>query len=284
MGARTSAVLSAVLVCLVAGCGGDSGSMTMSQDPVANLASGNWAFLPANPLAGSSISIPPFLGGSLMNNGGQLSADFLLALPIFTACPLTTSSSFDVAFTGSLKGSQMTLTSSPWNSGMFTVTGTVATDGNSFGGSWSVKGGCADGASGTVTASYVPAVTGTWTGVLAPFPAQTSSPLTGSTATLQLVQAGQPTRFSFPLSGSITLSGSNCPFTSGTFIQLPGGDPLEPSSITGDEITAEAQMNDGQSQVIAVAVPSSAGTWVMAMSVFGGVCDGATGTATLTRQ
>jgi hypothetical protein len=249
-----------------------------------NPTSGNWAFIPANPLAGSgTVSLPPFLSGSVMASGSQVAAHFLVS-PVFETCPLTTT--IDVALTGTVKGSQMTLTSAPWNSGVFTVTGVVASDGNSFSGQWSVKGGCADGASGELAANYVPAVTGTWTGVLGTAPGQSSSVLTGSTATLQLVQAAEPTQFSFPLSGTITLSGSTCGFSSGTLMQLPGGDPLAPSSITGYTWTAEAQMSDGKSLVIVVGVPAStsADTWRTVFSVVGGSCDGAFGEATLSGQ
>lgn len=282
MSARLVAVLTAVSFGFFAGCGGGTDTIT-SQPAAVNPTSGNWVFIPANPLAGGSVSLPPFLSGSLMASAGQMSADFLVS-PVFEACPLTTS--IDVALTGTVKGSQMTLTSAPWNSGVFTVTGVVGSDGNSFSGQWSVKGGCADGASGELAANYVPAVTGTWTGVLGTAPGQASGVLTGSTVTLQLVQAAEPTQFSFPLSGTITVSGSTCGFSSGTLMQLPGGDPLAPSSVTGYTWTAEAQMSDGKSVVVAVGVlsSSSTGSWLMEMGVAGGSCDGASGLATLTRQ
>ncbi len=282
MSARLVAVLTAVSFGFCAGCGSGT-DITTSQPAAVNPTSGNWVFIPANPLAGGSVSLPPFLSGSLMASAGQLSADFLVS-PFSQSCSLSTN--FDVTLTGTVKGSQMTLTSAPWNSGVFTVTGVVASDGNSFSGQWSVKGGCADGASGELAANYVPEVTGTWSGVLGTTPGQSSSVLTGSTATLQLVQAAQPTQFSFPLSGTLTLSGSTCGFSSGTLMQLPGGDPLAPSSITGYTWTAEAQMNDGKSVVIAVGVlgSSSTGSWLMEMGVAGGSCDGASGLATLTRQ
>lgn len=282
MDARRMAVLSVTLLCFLAGCG--TGSQTTTSQPVAvSLNSGNWAFFPPNPLSGGSISLPPFLSGSLMSSAGQVSGDFLVS-PVFDACPLI--SSIDLALTGTVKGSQLTLTSASWNSGVFTVTGTVAPDGNSISGQWSVKGGCADGANGGLNASYVPPVTGTWTGVLAPLPGQSANALTGSAATVQLVQAPEPTQFSFPLSGTIAISGSSCGFSSGTLMQLPGGDPLAPSSITGYTWSAEAQMNDGKSLVIAVGdlSQSTTGTWMMALGVSGGGCDGAFAMATLARQ
>jgi hypothetical protein len=69
-------------------------------------------------------------------------------------------------------------------------------------------------------------------------------------------------------------------------MQLPGGDPLAPSSITGYTWTAEAQMSDGKSLVIVVGVPAStsADTWRTVFSVVGGSCDGAFGEATLSGQ
>jgi len=282
MSTRLVAVLTALSFGVLAGCG--SGTQTKGSQPAAvDPTSGNWVFVPANPLSGGTVSLPPFLSGSLMASGGQLTADFLVS-PFSVSCSLSTS--FDVSLTGTVQGSQLTLTSAPWNSGVFTVTGTVGSGGSSFSGEWSVKGGCADGASGEFAANYVPAVTGTWTGVLGTVPGQSSTVLTGSTVTLQLVQAAEPTQFSFPLTGTITVSGSSCGFSTGTLMQLPGGDPLAPSSITGYNWTAEAEMSDGKSIVAAVGVldASNAGSWLMEMGVAGGSCDGATGLTTLIRQ
>lgn len=284
MGARLAAVLTAVSFGLLGGCGDGSLTPTMHTATVSP-SSGNWAFSPANPLAGDSISLPPFLGGSLMVSGGQISADFLV-LPVLSACPVGIGANFDVQLTGSVSNNQLTLTSMPWNGGVFTITGAVASDGNSFTGQWSVKGGCATGAGGALVASYVPSVTGTWSGVLAALPGQTANGLTGAAATLQLVQSSTPTAFSFPLSGTIAISGSTCGFSSGTLVQLPGSDPLDPSSVIGQAWTAEAQMSDGKSVVVAVGVENSLspGAWLVDLTVAGGACDGAFGTTTVSLQ
>ena len=282
---RKSLVLATVAVWLLAGCGEGSGRRSSIQTPAAVVpTSGNWAFPPAVLSSVGLVTSQPFIGGSLVANGDAISTDFLV-LPVFPSCPMG-EDSLDATLTAQVKGSQMTLTSAPWNNGVFTVTAQVAADGNSFSGDWSVKGGCGDGVSGLLAGSFIPNVTGTWAGALTPEPGKSSTPLTGASVTLQMAQALTPNRYSYPLSGTLTISGSTCGLLSGTLMQVPVGYPSAPSSISGYNWTAEAQMSDGRSLVIAVGVmnPSIPGSWVMELGVSGGTCDGAMGSATLARQ
>lgn len=277
MRARVAAVL-AVVASLLGGCTNPSGPGMTSAVPV----SGNWQFYlpPSTTLSG----FPLLLAGSLMTSGNSVSGDFLTG--VVTGCAI--SASPGIVLTGTVSNSRITMTSAAWDGTVFTVTGTVSPDGQTISGTWSGKGGCADGQSGTLGLAYIPSLTGAWTGVLGALPALNGLPpvspggLAGATITFQLQQAAAPVQFSFPLSGTVTVSGSACGFTSGTLVQINPIVPLAPSSVTGPLWNAEAQMNDG-SQMIATSTRSVvSGQWTAIVDVIGGACDGAEAQAALT--
>lgn len=263
------------------------------NDPPASASvplSGNWAFSVS--LSGSAntlVSVPPFLAGSLMVSGTQLSADFLPMLTPSSNCSL--SGAPDVALTGTVTKGQVSLMSAAWYGAVITVTGTVSADGQTINGSWAARGGCIDGQSGSLVANYVPPFTGTWTGSTSNLPAgltgtSTSSSLTGATVTLQMQQSASPTKYSFPLSGSVTIAGINCGFSRGTVIQsdLSAGQP--PSFVVGNNWVVEAQMDDGKSRVAIAGAPTptTSTQWLAVVTVVGGSCNQATAQATLARQ
>jgi hypothetical protein len=219
-----------------------------------------------------------------MVNGNNVSADFLPGL--LTEC--TVVSGVDMVLTGTVGNSKISMTSAAWGGTVFTVTGTVSSDGQTISGNWSGKGGCADGQSGALQLQYVPSITGKWTGVLGALPVlsglPTASPggLGGAAVTFQFEQSATPVQFSFPLSGTISISGSTCGFSSGTLLQISPSVPLVPSSITGPTWDIEATMDDG-SQLIATGVKSAiSGQWIAVLEVQGGACNGAEAQATLT--
>lgn len=275
---RWAAVV-AVAVSLAEGCGNPGGMGIASAVPM----SGNWeAYLPAVPVG--STSLPLLTAGSLVMNGNSVSADFLPGL--VSQC--TPVNSVDMVLTGTVSNSSISLTSTAWGGTVFTVTGTVSGAGQTISANWSGKGGCADGQSGSLNLQYIPPVTGTWTGVLGAIPAVGSLPapspegLAGATISFQVQQGATPIQFSFPLSGTVTVTGSTCGFGSGTLIQINPAEPLEPSSITGPYWIAEATMSDG-SQLIATGVQTTlSGQWTAIVEVLGGACDGAEAQAALT--
>lgn len=252
--------------------------------------SGNWAFKPSD--AGTLTLpgvFPPFLAGSLIVSGTQVSADVLTLLIATSGCSI--SGSPDVTLTGTVQQGQVSLTSTSWNGIVFTVTGTVGADGQSISGTWAAKGGCVDGQTGSFVGNYVPPVTGTWTGTASNLPAgvtgaTTNSPLAGATVTFQLQQSSTATQSWFPLSGSVTISGTNCGFTHGTLTGFDGLLAQPVSFVAGDTWTAVAQMDDGKSVLIAAAVPapSNPAQWLTVFSTPGGACAGAAAQATLAKQ
>jgi hypothetical protein len=275
--------LAGLALFLLVACGGGSGTLK----PIAATAipnTGNWSFGPvATP---GTISLPPFFGGSLTVAGNNVTADVLPNLVTLIPSGCSLPGDLGMTLAGTLNQSQITLTSASWNGEVIGVSGTVSADGNSISGTWSVKGGCTDGLSGHLLGSYVPPVTGTWSGTAGVLPGQTNTQLAGATLTLQLQQSATPDQFSFPLTGTVKVAGSPCGFTSGTLLQ-PGGDPLVSSSITGNLLSVEAQMDDGKTLLIATGAPSppaSGQQWTTVFEVLGGGCDGAMAIAPMSRQ
>lgn len=273
--------MAAVLAVAVALAGGCSEPGTPKMTPAVPM-SGNWQFSAVN--GSNSSAFPLLVAGSLMMNGDKVSADFLSGL--ITQCAI--SASPDLVLTGTVSNSSLSMTSTAWDGTIFTVTGTVSSDGQSISGKWSGKGGCADGQSGSISLQYIPPVTGTWTGVLGAVPAlpglPASSPggLGGATINFQFQQSATPVQFSFPLNGTVSVSGSTCGFGSGTLIQINPIVPLAPSSVTGPFWNVEATMSDGSQMIGTGGRSALTGQWTAVVDVIGGVCDGAEAQATLT--
>lgn len=273
-----AAVLAAA-ISLAEGCGNPVGTGMTSAVPV----SGDWMFsLPATP--GASQDLPPLTAGSLVVSGNSVSAYFLPGVVSGCSAYLGTG----IVLTGTVGDSKIAMTSTAWGGTVLSLTGTVSSDGQTISGTWSGKGGCADGQSGTLNLQYVPPVTGTWTGVLSALPGVGTLPptslegLAGATVTFQFQQSATPVQYSFPLSGTVSVSGSTCGFSSGTLIQINPMVPLAPSSITGPLWNTEATMNDGSQMIATGARATFSGQWTAIVDVIGGACDGAEAQAKLT--
>lgn len=254
------------------GCGGGS-TLGSGRPPQGTVPiSGNWTFTP--PLTQLPPMLPPFVGGSLTASGNRINGDILVLL-INNSCPLT--GDLGVTLSGSVANSQLKLVSSAWNGGVFTVEGTVAADGKTISATWSMAGGCADGESGSMIASYVPPLSGTLTGTASAPPDGNTNSLTGSPVTIDVQQAATPRDFAFPLSGTVKITGTGCGFTDGKLIQVDDRTALAPSSIVGDELTMEAQMDDGKSLAIIAGQADliQPGKWITVVLISGGACDGA---------
>lgn len=284
MHARRWIAVGCLLPLVLAGCGGGSMTVTDQSVTAAPLVGGNWAFQPVTITPSTPAALPPFSAGSVSVNGSQVSADVLTLLLVTANCPITNP---DVMLSGTVAKGQISLTSASWNGAIFTVTGTVASDGQSISATWSAKGGCVDGQSGSLAGYYVAPVTGTWTGTASnSLLSTTTSPLAGANVTFQLQQSSSPTRYAFPLAGSVTVSGTNWGFQQGTLIQESGLSLPAPSLITGEAWTILAKMDDGKSLLIAVGGPLllKPNQAIGLFEVSGGACDGAFAQLTLTKQ
>jgi hypothetical protein len=149
-------------------------------------------------------------------------------------------------FTGTFRGDTLTLTSDKFNNQLVTVN--AIGSGNSLTGTYSVAGGCADGDNGTIAASYLPTLTGTWTGTLmnpdgTAIPIDPNNPGEGAvTASLTLTQSATATNGGgFPLSG--TFSTNFACFASGT---IPDTGTTTGASVMGTSVVISAGATDGE--------------------------------------
>jgi hypothetical protein len=242
------------MVCLLLNsCGGGSSS---SNTPFSLITSGNWSMAATSSASKTKLDI----GGSLVQSGANVAATVHIA----------NSSCFnyvadDVQLAGAFTDNTVTLTSLPVNGQIVTLV--LAGVGNNLSGTYSIAGGCANGDHGTITAVYAAPVTGTWT---ATFTDGSSSVNAVATLT-QAASADAHGRF--PLTGSISFSGSPCS-TGGNIITSNS------SAVWGDITSAVITTNDvggGQgalNYVGVVADPTNPVNMSGDSTVTAGICSG----------
>lgn len=185
-----SSLLAGVFALALSGCGANS-NLALTQ--------GNWSITatPTGNIANSNF----FIGGNLTQNGGTLAGTMSVV------SSLCFSPSQTVAFTGTVKGKNVTLTSASVGGEVISVTAT-GTSGSALTGTYSIAGGTTcNGQTGTLTASPVPSITGTWSG-----------PIVGDYngdphATLSIAFTQATTASSngtFAITGNLTYTGSTC--------------------------------------------------------------------------
>jgi hypothetical protein len=237
------------------GCGGAGTGGT--QSPLTNTPNitGNWQFS-ATSMTGTALSI----AGSIKKSNSKVSG----------AVHVDGSTCFDrlttVGLAGTLTGNNVTLTSN--SAGQVTTFTGNFTD-TAFTGTYTIKGGCADGEQGNVTAAKVIALTSTFNGTF------TAPTQTTFDTVAQLAQGNDGPDGSFALSGTVTFT-SPC-FGSGTIKsgRFPSG-----SFILGTSVALEIETNNG---TVAFSGTNNQNTGEISgnYSVSGGTCDDS-GTAILT--
>lgn len=272
-------VLPGVLLLLTA-CGGSSTAAPPAPTPDIT---GNWAIAGSPSAPAQSLE----LSGNLTGSGKQITGTFLalgsscfLPSPVFSGTlpvPLLT-------FTGTLDASgRLRLVSSAYQNQVVTATGTISADGNTLTqGTYSIAGGCADKMTGALAGYRIPPLTGTFSGSF------TLSNLTtpGSTAisvTAQLTQAATPTGFAYPLSGSVTITGTPC-FSKGNTIAATPANPLAGGLVFGKHYVVLFAMDDGSTVGATGDSDLAAAQLRTIFSVSGGKCSGDFGNGTLARQ
>ncbi|MGA8067928.1 MAG: hypothetical protein WCA47_11395 [Terriglobales bacterium] len=218
----------------------------------------------AVPSSGSTF----YVGGNLTQTGSDVAG---MMYVVNSSC---FSSSTTVAFTGTVKGKDVTLTSA--STGGQIVTVTASGTASSLSGTYSVVGGCADGDTGSISASAVPSISGTWSG-----------PITGSggsnvTLALALTEAATASMDgTFAITGNLTFTNSSCSvngtvssaFIAGPYL-LVNGSTNETDGSTGDFSYTQVLLNNP-------ATPTSMkGTY----DVIDGLCAGDLDTPTFTKQ
>jgi hypothetical protein len=231
-----SASLAAIFAVALVGCGSDS-NLTLTQ--------GNWS-IAATSNGGlarqsskkhksqikSNVSADFFVGGNLTQTGSNVAGTMYI---VGSDC---LDSSSGIAFTGTVKGTQVTLTSPSLEGQVITITasGTSTSTTTSLTGTYAVTGtGCDVGDTGTLTANLVAPITGTWSGPLSNCDAGVNG-CSNATISIDMTQATTvSTDGTFALTGNITYTNSGCGTVSGT---ITGG------FIAGQFVTLNANTTD----------------------------------------
>jgi hypothetical protein len=200
-------VLAGVFALILTGCGASS-NLALTQ--------GNWS-MTATPSAGATFNI----GGNLTQSGTNLAGTMYVI-----GFPNCYSSSQTVAFTGTVKGKNVTLTSGSVGGQVISIiaTGTAG----SLAGTYTIAGGTTcNGDSGTLTATPVPSISATWSG---PIVDANGDNVILSMALTQAATASPDGTFA--LTGNLTYTGSTCSvsgtlpagsaFIAGTYIVMQG--------------------------------------------------------------
>jgi hypothetical protein len=177
------------------GCGG--------SDTLA-LTEGNWSVAATSNVGARDLALASFyIGGNLKQSGSTVSGSmYVVGSGCFPASQL-------IDITGTVKGKKVTLTTAAFQEQVVTVTAT-GTDSSTLTGTYSIAGGLCDGDQGTVSAAAVPAITGTWNGLVNPIgPSRLG--ISQATLSIALTQAATPSEDgTFALTGTVTFTNSNC--------------------------------------------------------------------------
>jgi hypothetical protein len=200
-------LLAGVFALVLTGCGASSNL---------NLTQGNWS-MTATPSGGGTF----YIGGNLTQSGTNLVGTMYV---VNSNCY---SPSQTVAFTGTVKGNNVALTSASVGGEVITVaaTGTAG----SLTGTYSIAGGTTcNGDSGTLTATPVPSISATWSGPIVSQGGQ-------STLALAITQATTASSDgTFALTGTGTYTNSTCFSTASITSAFVAGPYLVVNGTTDD--------------------------------------------------
>jgi hypothetical protein len=232
-------------VVFLASCGGGGSSTTRdsSQDPQFADLSGNWSIT-----ATSQFAPPPglILGGSFSQDLGAVSG-IIRMLSYSCYNPLQTAFTISGTLT---TNENVNLTASAPDGGKISISGTATPDGSSITGTYSISGGCADGDKGSVQATRIPPITGTYTGAFTSSSDGSKFQVIAnlSQGTGSGKQFGEVLTGSTEISGKAQITGSPC-FTTATTDQGMVLGPFIYAEFTGPNgnlVVQGAVSNDGR--------------------------------------
>src|SRR5438093_10644411 len=234
-GMKSASWLLPVLLLLCA-CGGTrASSPAVTRGPIADPTldlnvTGNWQFSTT-----STAGMPPAsIAGSIGQSGASVSG----------ATDVDGSNCFDhlttVDVTGTLTGSDLSLTSSSANGQVISFTGTISDDAlngadSAFTGTYTINGGCANGDHGSVTGIRIPFIANTLN-----YTFTTAGGASFDVAGDDAQNATPSTEGSFGISGTVSFR-TSC-FSSGTI--TPGTFPSG-SFIIGTSVTLQIKTDNG---------------------------------------
>jgi len=214
-------VLSVFLV--LSACGGPGGRISFPVPQSLSDVAGNWQFNTTSSVSGApSLSI----AGGIQQSTRALNASVHLdGSDCFD--PITT-----VKLSGTVGGNSISLSSTPVSEQVITLTGSVT--GIAFKGTYTIKGGCADGDQGTVEGAKVPQILLTLNGTF------TNSANNTFGASVQATEGSGNPDGTFGITGSASFN-ATC-FSSGTL--KPGTFPTG-SFVLGKSVTFEIDTDNG---------------------------------------
>ncbi len=265
----------ALLACVfVTGCG--VGSAFSGTPPGAASLAGNWEF-GAVPVAATPPAVAIPIGIYLTANGSVLSGTPWAQIPVPQSCQGSCCGGPFANIHSPLSGAidtqgNLKLQSAPSAPTVFSLTGQVIF-GSLGNGTYTISGACTG--QGSISGSHIPALTGTWAGVL-----KSSSKNNSFRVSLTLRQTTAPDASGFlHFSGSAVFTGSPC-FTTAA---IPV--PTETNShFLGNLFSAGLTAPDGSSISIAGNLSSSGTSLTVSYAVSGGGCNQDLGAGTLTIQ
>ena len=269
--------LSLAILCTVVGCGGNvavpGGSPTPAPpDPNYVLLSGNWQFQTTSTAGTSPFSS---FSGFIYEQADDPGTNDVVT-SAFQVVPASGcyDSAVSVPLKGTAQGLNLSERSFSVNGQFLTLTATRPNKtSGTLTGTYTVSGGCANGAAGTVTGTKYAALTGTYAGSIdGATPAKTLS--------LKRSQFTQGTGDGiFLISGSATLGGFAC-FTGASLSSTDG-------AVTGSSAVLNFTSNDGTKTPIQLSGsfdPLAKTLTLASINIPSGSCSGSYGTATLTAQ
>jgi len=262
------------IVAFSAGCAkpaaGDGGTSTTSpvSDPNYKFATGNWVFSATAP--GGTFAT---LSGFVDEQGGDPGTNDFTTAAMQAQSSSCYSSSPILSFEGTVTNTTVSLTSFTEEGQVMTISATKNAAANAVTGTYSVSGGCANGASGAFSGVLYQPLNGTYSSAVS-----SASPTPSVQLTLAQATQGDGSGISF-LSGSASFQNISC-FTGGT-VSSPG------SYVLGNRVSLSVRANDSAgSQILAAGIFDAAGDTITfpSIAIVSGSCVGSFGPATLTLQ
>lgn len=243
-----------------------SGSGGGTYTPPANYTyiSGNWQYQ-VTPTAGAA----PFtsLAGFIAEGGGQPGLNDYTTAVLRVQSSACYSTSVQIPLSGGTGANQVSLVSFPIDGQTLTLTATKNSTATQMTGTYSVSGGCADGAQGTLTATKFAPLAGVYAGSVTG-----AMPVKGMQLTLNQGGDGSGDGLSY-LRGGAAFTGFSC-FTGGTFPYASSGQ-LFPGFVVGNTIYLDFTTDEAAgSHVVLNGTVDPSGTTIdiQSLAVEGGNC------------